>query len=221
MATTFKLAGVGSINPTGALIQLTSSSSANANSLANPTYVSPVSNIIANASTNFTLTLPANSLSILRLQASGIGFPSNLTLQVPSPIYSDQAVAATVGALQYGQWTNLTANTNHGITYSSANTAIATVDNNGNVTGVASGTTSIIATYAALGLSATQSVQVIYVPTSLTHRYSFSETSGTTVADSVGGAAWNGTLPNGGTLGGGQFPFPRPASNTSACRAAF
>jgi hypothetical protein len=38
----------------------------------------------------------------------------------------------------------------------------------------------------------------------LVHRYSFSETSGTTVADSVGGSAWNGTLPNGGTLGGGQ-----------------
>lgn len=39
---------------------------------------------------------------------------------------------------------------------------------------------------------------------SLVHRYSFSETSGTTVADSVGGPAWNGTLPSGGTLGGGQ-----------------
>ena len=39
---------------------------------------------------------------------------------------------------------------------------------------------------------------------SLVHRYSFSETRGTTVADSVGGPAWNGTLPNGGTLGGGQ-----------------
>jgi hypothetical protein len=39
---------------------------------------------------------------------------------------------------------------------------------------------------------------------SLVHRYSFSETSGTTVADSVGGSAWNGTLPNGGTFAGGQ-----------------
>jgi hypothetical protein len=48
-------------------------------------------------------------------------------------------------------------------------------------------------------------VQVIYVPTTLVHRYSFSETSGTTAADSVGGPAWNGTLPNGGTFGGGQL----------------
>jgi hypothetical protein len=39
----------------------------------------------------------------------------------------------------------------------------------------------------------------------LAHRYSFSETSGTTVADSIGGPAWNGTLPSGGTLSGGQL----------------
>jgi beta-xylosidase len=47
---------------------------------------------------------------------------------------------------------------------------------------------------------------------SLVHRYSFSETSGATVADSVGGSAWNGTLPNGGTLGGGQVQL-RAASS--------
>jgi arabinoxylan arabinofuranohydrolase len=39
----------------------------------------------------------------------------------------------------------------------------------------------------------------------LAHRYSFSETSGTNVADSVGGAAWNGTLPNGGAFFSGQL----------------
>ena len=39
----------------------------------------------------------------------------------------------------------------------------------------------------------------------LAHRYSFSEKSGTTVADSVGGPAWKGTLPNGGTFKGGQL----------------
>ncbi len=40
---------------------------------------------------------------------------------------------------------------------------------------------------------------------SLAHRYSFGETGGTNVADSVGGPAWTGTLPNGGTLSGGQL----------------
>ena len=39
----------------------------------------------------------------------------------------------------------------------------------------------------------------------LAHRYSFSETGGTNVSDSIGGAAGNGTLPNGGTFGGGQL----------------
>ncbi len=58
------------------------------------------------------------------------------------------------------------------------------------------------------GAESSDSAPVSAVPAmnvvTLTHRYSFSETSGTTVADSVGGSAWNGTLPNGGTLGGGQ-----------------
>ncbi len=39
----------------------------------------------------------------------------------------------------------------------------------------------------------------------LAHRYSFSETSGTTVADFIGGIAWNGNLPNGGSFFGGQL----------------
>jgi len=37
----------------------------------------------------------------------------------------------------------------------------------------------------------------------LIHRYRFSETNGTTVADSIGGPVWNGTLPNGGTFSNG------------------
>jgi Concanavalin A-like lectin/glucanases superfamily len=40
---------------------------------------------------------------------------------------------------------------------------------------------------------------------SLVHRYSFGESGGATVADSVGGPVWAGTLPNGGTLSGGQL----------------
>jgi hypothetical protein len=39
----------------------------------------------------------------------------------------------------------------------------------------------------------------------LAHRYSFSETSGTTTADSAGGPVWNGTLLGGGTLSGGTL----------------
>jgi hypothetical protein len=77
---------------------------------------------------------------------------------------------------------------------------------------VAVGTAGIIASYPALGLTATQTVQVTYVPATLAHRYSCTETSGTVVTDSIAGPAGNGTLPNGGTFGGGQLSF---ASGTS------
>ena len=39
----------------------------------------------------------------------------------------------------------------------------------------------------------------------LVHRYSFSESGGRSVADSVGGPAWSGLLPNGGAFAGGQL----------------
>jgi glucuronoarabinoxylan endo-1,4-beta-xylanase len=42
-------------------------------------------------------------------------------------------------------------------------------------------------------------------PPTLAHRYSFNETGGATVADSVGGPGWNGTLPNAGAFSGGQL----------------
>ena len=39
----------------------------------------------------------------------------------------------------------------------------------------------------------------------LVHRYTFSEPGGTTVADSVGGPAWTGALPGGGSFSSGQL----------------
>jgi hypothetical protein len=45
----------------------------------------------------------------------------------------------------------------------------------------------------------------------MSHRYGFLETGGASVADSVGGPAWTGTLPNGGTLTGSQLTLS-PAS---------
>ena len=47
---------------------------------------------------------------------------------------------------------------------------------------------------------------------SLVHRYSFSESSGTSLADSVGGPIWNGTLPNGGTFSSGQLTLASASS---------
>jgi alpha-L-arabinofuranosidase len=209
MATTFNVNGVNSISPNATLIQLTSGSSSDANSLLSPTYVFPVTNSISNAGTNFTLTLPANSLSILRLNASGLNTYTNLMLEFTSPITNGQTVASTVWGQLSGNWVNLTANTNYAIAWSSANTNVAAVDINGNVTAVGLGTTSITATYASLGLSATQSAQVVLGPPSvLVHRYSFTSDA----SDSVGGPAWNGTLPNGGAFSNGQVSLAAASS---------
>jgi alpha-L-arabinofuranosidase len=204
LAATFNVTGANSISSNATLIQLTSGSPSDGNSFTAPTFVSPKTNAITSAGTNFTITFPANSLSILRLQSGRLNSFTNLQIQIPSPITTGQRVASTVLGESSGVWTNLTANANHAINYSSMDASIAAVDMSGNVIGVGSGTVNIIATYASLGLSATQSVRVVRVPITLVHRYSSSETSGSTVADSVGGSAWNGALPNGGTLGGGQ-----------------
>jgi alpha-L-arabinofuranosidase len=207
VTTTFNLSGVSSIAPTSTLIQLTSANATDENSFAAPTYVFPVTNSISTPGMNFTMTLPANSLSILRLNPSGINNYTNLLLEVPSLITNGLTVPSTVLGEQSGNWVNLTTNSNHALVWASANTNIAVVDIYGNVTGVGLGTAAIIASYPALGLSATQNVQVLYIPATLTHRYRMNLTSGTTVFDLIGGPAWNGTLPNGGTFGNGQLAF--------------
>ena len=205
LATTINLAGVSSLASTGTVVRLASTNPSDQNSFATPTYVSPVTNVISGVTTNFTLTLPAYSLSVIKLSGVSVNTYTSLLVQCASPIYSGQLTAATVWGEKMGSWVSLTANTNYAISWSSANTNVATVDMYGNVTAVGSGTVDIMAAYPGLGLTATQSVQVVTVSATLVHRYSFSETSGTTVADSVGGSAWNGTLPQGGTFTGNQL----------------
>src|SRR5712671_3528437 len=61
-------------------------------------------------------------------------------------------------------------------------------------------------------------VQLTASAQTLVNRYSFSDADnatgniGASVADSVGGAAWNGTLPNGGTLAGCQLSLAAGSS---------
>ena len=54
---------------------------------------------------------------------------------------------------------------------------------------------------------------------SLAHRYSFSETGGASIADSVGGPVWNGALPSGGTLSGGQLTLSSNAQQYASLPA--
>lgn len=84
-----------------------------------------------------------------------------------------------------------------GATFSSGNTNILTVNaTNGLVTAVAPGTTTVIGSFG--GLSATNTLTVIAVPTTLTHRYSFTSDA----SDSVGTA--DGTLMGNATISGGK-----------------
>jgi hypothetical protein len=70
----------------------------------------------------------------------------------------------------------------------------------GKLHAVGVGSATISANYG--GLAGNQLVTVVYAPT-LVNRYSFHDAPGsTTVADSVGGPTWDGTLPSGGTFTG-------------------
>jgi hypothetical protein len=187
MSATFNVNGVASIAAYATLVQL-SGNATNQNSFASPTYVFPVTNSVLNAGTNFTVTLPANSLSILKLQGSGFASPTNLQLQFASPLNVGQEAMAVVSGQASGQTVSLAGN--YAVTYSSANTNVAVVDANGLVIGAGVGTTAIIASYD--GLLATQSVQVVAAPsTRMIHRYSFNDG---TAGDSMGTA--NGTFYN-------------------------
>lgn len=84
-----------------------------------------------------------------------------------------------------------------GATFSSGNANVLTVNSSGLVKAVAAGTTTVVATYG--GLSATNTLTVISVPASLTHRYSFTANAN----DSAGTA--NGVLHGNATVSGGQL----------------
>jgi len=66
-------------------------------------------------------------------------------------------------------------------------------------------------------LNSSQAAVATMSPTlgSLIHRYSFDESGGSNIADSVGGPVWTGTLPDGGALGGGRLTLS-PASQQYA-----
>jgi hypothetical protein len=102
-------------------------------------------------------------------------------------------------------------------TLTSANTNVLMIDPTNNaIEAVGQGSANVIATYG--GLTSTQTVTVVQPASVLTHRYSFADADngsgnvGSSVADSVGGATWNGTLPNGGVLTGSQVQLAAATS---------
>jgi alpha-L-arabinofuranosidase len=199
VSTTFNLNGVASIAPIATTIQLTGNAG-DTNWFGSRPLIFPVTNSIGSVGTNFTVSLPANSLTIFKLQGSGFGSVTNLQFQFVSPIHLNQSVPNTLWGQASGQALNLAGN--YAVTYVSMDPTIAVADAYGNVSGTGIGTTAIVVSYA--GMSATQSVQVLpMLETRLIHRYSFNDN---TANDSVGSA--NGTFHNGSgtsSIFGGQL----------------
>lgn len=137
--------------------------------------------------------------------STNAGALQSIKLSLIQPVIS---VGLTEGAVLQGTYASLTNGVNltgsAGITYSSGNTNIFTVSSGGLVKAIGAGTTNLVATYQ--GLSATQSVTVAQNYLAPSHRYSFNDPAGsTTAADSIGGAAWNGTVFGNASLNGSQL----------------
>ncbi len=94
--------------------------------------------------------------------------------------------------------------------FSSSNTNVITINSTNHlIQAIGQGSANVIVTYGSL--SATQIVTVVQPASALAHRYSFGDTDngsgnvGSVIVDSIGGSAWNGTLPSGGSLTGSQL----------------
>ena len=133
------------------------------------------------------------------------------------------AVAVSTGQINlvWNSFTNATSyNVKRSLTDGGPYTPIATgvTATNYPDSGLAGGTMYCYVVSAVVSGSATlnsaQAAAATVSPTlgSLVHRYSFSETNGASIADSVGGPVWNGTLPGGGMLSGGQLTLASASS---------
>jgi len=88
--------------------------------------------------------------------------------------------------------------------YTSSDPNVVRVDAHGVATAIAPGSATISATVGAFTSGNTVTINVSDNPPTLAHRYTFNGASGTTVADSVGGANFAATLVGGANLGGGK-----------------
>jgi hypothetical protein len=160
------------------------------------------------------------------------GYPAPVSVLVPSA--PTGLVAAAISGSQINLvWNTLTNAASYNVKCSLTNggpyavIASGVTATNYQDTGLAGGTiyyyvVSAIVSGAETSDSAQAAAATAFSPIvgSLVHRYSFSETGGTTFADSVGGPAWTGTLPNGGTLSGASWISYPGLNNTQPCRLA-
>ncbi len=132
---------------------------------------------------------------------------------------SSSQIALTWNAVTNAASYNVKRSTTNGGPYTVIATGVTAT--NYNDTGLADGTTYF---YVVSGVNpggeGADSVQATATTLGpLVHQYGFSETGGTTVADSVGGPVWNGTLPNGGTFSNGQLTLASASSQYASLPA--
>jgi alpha-L-arabinofuranosidase len=192
LATTLNLAGIASVSNNATMIELTSGSPSDENSFAAPSYVSPVTNLISDAGTNFTVTFPANSLSILRLQ-----------LPVPLPPVGFKAAAnGWQVALSWAAYNTATNYVLKRATAAGGPYSVIAVTNGTSYAdlNVVAGGTYYYSLSALLPSGQTPDTAPVSatVGASLQAYLPFDDGSGTNAAD-VTGHGWNGTLVNGPT----------------------
>jgi poly(hydroxyalkanoate) depolymerase family esterase len=155
------------------------------------------------------------------------GYPFSNPVSAPAGLsalaVSSSQINLTWSALTNATSYNLKRSTTNGGPYSAvASGVIATNYSDG---GLAGGTMFYYVVSAMISTNETpnsaQAAATTFSPTlgSLVHRYCFGETSGTSVADSVGGPVWNGTLPSGGTFSSGQLTLASASSQYASLPA--
>jgi hypothetical protein len=127
--------------------------------------------------------------SIISLNFSSLANPLVVNQQAQQILTGDFTSVTNLNLVVYG-----------GASYASGNTSVLTISAGGVVQAIAPGTTTVTATYGSV--SATNTLTVVSLPTTMIHRYSFA----TDASDSIGGA--NGTLIGDATVSGGQLILP-------------
>jgi hypothetical protein len=143
--------------------------------------------------------------------------PTAVHLSIPRTALHVGGVEQVTVYADYGSTTNVdvTSSSDVNITYASSPSGVVTVSAGGQVRAVASGNTTVTAIIGSLSNSVAVSVTPYTNAASLQHRYRFSETTGATAADSVGGSTWDGMLNGSATFSGtGQLVLDGSAGSS-------
>ncbi len=144
--------------------------------------------------------------TVVTTTATGPSVMTAVRIQIPRTNVVVGGLQQALVFADYGVATNINVtSTATNLTYQSSATNVVTVAANGQIRATGAGTATVTAIIGSLSNSVSITVSAWTNPTSMAHRYSFSETSGTTAADSVGGASGDVTIYNSALFNAGQL----------------